>query len=62
MRLKEMLKNKQDRNKAESFLKEYKELCDKHGVRLIARPKFNATSHGSFELFIEYIVTEAKNG
>jgi hypothetical protein len=45
-------------NKAELFSKEYQELCEKHGMRLVVSPIWVSTNHGSFEMVLQYTVGE----
>lgn len=44
--------------KEEQFAKEYKELCDKLGVRIVVVPTWAPTNHGTFELTLQYSIGE----
>ena len=42
--------------KPEQFAKEYQELCEKLGYRIVVTPVYTTTNHGSFELVLQYAV------
>ena len=45
-------------NKAEEFIKKYQALCEEMGYQLVTTPVWKATSHGSFELVLQFSVGE----
>lgn len=53
--------------KAQVFLEEYNELCQKHGYKVVANPALRRTQGGGFEIVIQASIgkipeqTERKN-
>lgn len=43
-------------NKAEIFAKEYQDLCEKHGMRIVVSPQYIARDDGSFSTVLQYTV------
>ena len=43
-----------EQNPAEVFGREYQELCEKYGYRIVITPVWSPTSHGSFELVLNH--------
>lgn len=43
---------------AEEFTQKFQALCEEMGYQLVAVPAWKATSHGSFELVIQWSVGE----
>jgi hypothetical protein len=43
---------------AEDFAKRYQDLCSELGFRIVVSPVWVGTSHGSFELMLQYQVGE----
>jgi hypothetical protein len=41
---------------AEQFAKEYQELCDKLGYRIVVSPVYTARDDGTFSLVLQYTV------
>ena len=48
------VKPKTEQQRVDGFIKEYKELCDRTGYRLVATPNYKARDDGTYSLIIEY--------
>lgn len=46
-------KLKSDSENAKDFFKEYEQLCEKHGFRIVVNPAFIGTNHGTFEVVLQ---------
>jgi len=44
---------KNEQQLAEAFIKEYTELCEKHGMQIQVTPAWKSTNHGSFETVLQ---------
>lgn len=44
---------KTEQEKQQEFLKEYEELCKKHGMALVSIPSFVPSGHGTFEIWLK---------
>mgnify|MGYP001604592779 CR=1 len=42
-----------EKNKAQSFLKEYRKLCEKHELRIVITPAFVARDDGSWSIVLQ---------
>jgi hypothetical protein len=47
---------KTDREKAQEFIKEYGELCEKHQMRIVTNPAFKSRDDGTFSVVLQISV------
>lgn len=50
---KEKMEEKTDSEKAQEFIKEYQELCEKYGMRISVSPAFKARDDGSWSVVLQ---------
>lgn len=42
-----------EQDKAQNFVKEYQELCEKHGYQIVVSPAWRARDDGTFSLILQ---------
>lgn len=53
---KKQILKKSEREKAQDFTQEYRELCEKHGYRIVVTPSYVARDDGTFSTTLQHSI------